>query len=1563
MSQTGVLNPNDTVTIYNPAAPPVKPAAGVLVKWVKTVKLSWNTNSFKAYFYKNVAFRLKFPKTYQHNVADGKKYPLYVFFHGVGEKGADIYDNDYQLYHGGAEHMAAVDDGRFDGFLLYIQSTTTSGFFGDAYYTIVKELIDKYFVPEIKVDINRIIVDGLSGGGSAAWEFVTKYPQLVAAVLPISANSVANVKTIPSLKFTPIWNFQGALDNNPDPSTSKYVRDSFLRAGANYKYTEFPDIGHGCWHMVWPMPEYYAYMLSAHKANPWPLTGRTEFCQNDPVSVTLGVTAGFDGYEWRKNAVLIAGATGNTVVVTSLGTYDCRIKRGTEWSPWSPTPVVIKIKGATTPPAITVSGLASRVLPSPDGKTTVSLQVPAGYTSYAWQRTDNATVLGTGNVLSNATVGSYKVQVKEPYGCASVFTNPFTVLNANATGGPAAPVNPSATATSKTSVNLKWSAGAATPGATNFEIYQASSSDGPYSLIQIVAANVLTYTVNNLVTKNTYYYKIRAINNSAGSPVAGPAIVTTLSDITAPSAPLNLRTGVTSQSAIELLWNASTDDVGVSNYDVYINNIKSYVLAGSKTSFTAFNLTAGQQYLFTVKARDAAGNISAFSNQVSAVAANGSGGGEPGGIPNIPGNLVAEPVSRTSVQLKWVDRSANETGFEVWGAGTISGTYTLLASTTANVNTYTNTGLVAGTPYYYKVKAKSLSGTSDFSNMAAGAPLSYSVLVNLNETLPQALPWNNFNSKPLAAVALSNLKNDSSQVSGINITLLDAWTGSGETGKVTGNNSGAYPDNVIKTGFREESSSTRRIKLSGLSASYKYNLVLFGSVVANDARITRFAAGGQTISLNATNNTSNKAQLSGVSPNAAGEIELTVAKETGSFGAYLNALVIQAYPVTGVPITPGNLIATPTGKGSVNLTWADRSDNETGFEIWRAASYNGTYTLISTTGANATTFANSGLSTGTGYYYKVRAIAGTGPSEFTSVAGANTFASQVYINFNQTTPASAPWNNLNSAPNAGFAITNLKNDVNGSSGINITMVDAWTGANELGKVTGNNSGVYPDNVIKTAYAEQSAASKRIRLTGLPASKKYNLIFFASTTASDARVTKYTAGGQTVSLNATNNTLNTVKIDALSPTATGELEITVAKDATSAYAYINAICVQVYDPVGIPAAPAALSVTGSSGNSISLKWMDKSSNETGFEVWRSNSYYGTYSLVAQPAANDTAYTDGGLAGSSRYYYKVRAKAAIGNSDYSEPVAGATTSYAVYVSFNRDMPAAAPWNNTNTAPYTGYIKANMINDKNASSGITLTVVDNFTGDNSFGKITGNNTGVYPDNVIRSAWFTDAGLTAKIKIDGLNKSLGYNFIFFGSRDGNGDALNRTTVYTIGSSTASLNATNNTTQTTAINNVAPDENGAVFITVAKGATSPFGYLNALVIQAFTSLDTVVSQPAYQRVVDLNKDSTKGGLVQLSAGALPLNANPVTSATAFPNPFVETINVKLSLEKEVSQLWLTVRDSKGNNLYTKNMGTVPRGESLHKLVIGNKLPSGVYYLQVTGMPGKGRAETIKLVK
>ncbi|WP_144123738.1 cellulase family glycosylhydrolase [Catellatospora sichuanensis] len=99
-------------------------------------------------------------------------------------------------------------------------------------------------------------------------------------------------------------------------------------------------------------------------------------------------------------------------------------------------------------------------------------------------------------------------------------------------------------------------------------------------------------------------------------------------DTIAPSAPGNPSvTGVTS-SSVSLSWGAATDNVGVTAYEVYRAGTKVATVSG--LTYTDTGLSASTAYQYTVRARDAAGNVSAASAAVTGTTSGGGGGGGSG---------------------------------------------------------------------------------------------------------------------------------------------------------------------------------------------------------------------------------------------------------------------------------------------------------------------------------------------------------------------------------------------------------------------------------------------------------------------------------------------------------------------------------------------------------------------------------------------------------------------------------------------------------------------------------------------------------------------------------------------------------------------------------------------------------------------------------------------------------------------------------------------------------------------------------------------------------------------
>ncbi|MFF4845513.1 endo alpha-1,4 polygalactosaminidase, partial [Streptomyces collinus] len=122
------------------------------------------------------------------------------------------------------------------------------------------------------------------------------------------------------------------------------------------------------------------------------------------------------------------------------------------------------------------------------------------------------------------------------------------------------------------------------------------------------------------------------------------------SDTQAPSAPSGLTATGSTSSSVSLSWTASTDNVGVTGYDVYRNGQK--VGTASGTTYTDSGLAAATTYQYSVKAKDAAGNTSAASNTVSKATQSG-GGSSDTQAPSAPSGLTATGSTSSSVSLSW----------------------------------------------------------------------------------------------------------------------------------------------------------------------------------------------------------------------------------------------------------------------------------------------------------------------------------------------------------------------------------------------------------------------------------------------------------------------------------------------------------------------------------------------------------------------------------------------------------------------------------------------------------------------------------------------------------------------------------------------------------------------------------------------------------------------------------------------------------------------------------------------------------------------------------------------
>ena len=173
-------------------------------------------------------------------------------------------------------------------------------------------------------------------------------------------------------------------------------------------------------------------------------------------------------------------------------------------------------------------------------------------------------------------------------------------------------------------------------------------------------------------------------------------------DSTAPSVPANPRTSGLTCNAVQLSWDASTDNVGVAFYDVYHDG--QLIKSVSGTTFTtSLTVVAGVTWGLYVNARDAAGNVSQASTTVPVTPPQCQSDTTP---PSTPQQLSAS-ASGTTVTLTW-RASTDNIGvryYDIYRGGTKVGTVSGTA-TTPPATTFLDSGLTPSTTYGYSVTAR-----------------------------------------------------------------------------------------------------------------------------------------------------------------------------------------------------------------------------------------------------------------------------------------------------------------------------------------------------------------------------------------------------------------------------------------------------------------------------------------------------------------------------------------------------------------------------------------------------------------------------------------------------------------------------------------------------------------------------------------------------------------------------------------------------------------------------------------------------------------------------------------
>jgi chitodextrinase len=216
-------------------------------------------------------------------------------------------------------------------------------------------------------------------------------------------------------------------------------------------------------------------------------------------------------------------------------------------------------------------------------------------------------------VIPNTPSTTCRIMVKGSNHIFFDVSNTNFTITAGVAADTTAPTAPTlvASGTTQTTTNLSWSGATDAVGVTGYDVFKGATL--------LTTTSSTTFAVTGLTSSTNYTFSVKAKDAAGNSSVSSNVVSVTTSapagDSQAPTTPTNLSASGTTQTTTTLTWNASSDNVGVTGYDVYQGSTLLGNIAGTSANITS--LTPSTVYTFNVKAKDAAGNSSAASNIVT----------------------------------------------------------------------------------------------------------------------------------------------------------------------------------------------------------------------------------------------------------------------------------------------------------------------------------------------------------------------------------------------------------------------------------------------------------------------------------------------------------------------------------------------------------------------------------------------------------------------------------------------------------------------------------------------------------------------------------------------------------------------------------------------------------------------------------------------------------------------------------------------------------------------------------------------------------------------------------
>ena len=626
-----------------------------------------------------------------------------------------------------------------------------------------------------------------------------------------------------------------------------------------------------------------------------------------------------------------------------------------------------------------------------------------------------STVTGTSytntSYIENGNTYYYKVRALDANGTAGAWSSIVSVTYRAASTGTLSAPTVTGGNDAQGRPTLKWNA---VTGAAKYEVYRARSKDGDYIKYSTVTGTSYT-NISYIENGNTYYYKVRALDAN-GTAGAWSSIVSVTYKQTLPAP--TVTGGNDAQGRPTLTWKAVT---GAAKYEVYRarskdgDYIKYSTVTGTSYTNTSY-IEDGNTYYYKVRALDANGTAGAWSSVVSVTykqtlsAPTVTGGNDAQGRPTLTWNAVSGAAK-----------------YEVYRAHSKDGDYIKYSTVTGT--SYTNTSYIEnGNTYYYKVRALKSDGTAGaWSSIvsvtyraASTGTLSAPTVTGGNDSQGRpTLKWNAVTGAAKYEVYRARSKDGDyikySTVTGTSYTNT-SYIENGNTyyykvRALDANGAAGAWSSIVSVTYRAASTGTLSaptvtggndsqgrptLKWNAVTGAAKYEVyrarskdgdyIKYSTVTGTSYTNTSYLANGTTY-----------------------YYKVRALGSDGTAGPDSTPVSVTYKAPFGAPLVTGS----KDSQGRPALKW-DKVTDAAKYEVYRARSKDGTYSLMST--QSATGYTNTSyLANGTTYYYKVRALKANGT--------ASAYSSVVTITYGTVPTPAAPAMRSAKADSAGITVS------------------------------------------------------------------------------------------------------------------------------------------------------------------------------------------------------------------------------------------------------------------------------------------------------------------------------------------------------------------------------------------------------------------------------------------------------------------------------------------------------------------------------------------------------------